>query len=343
MSQVGKASLASKWMPRKGEIANDLRKYLNYDPKTYRKMLVNLTKVVETQMCAKEWDQINYDHVPSVAANRYQKAFNKRDATRYAAWKEGLKDGTSKVNAGVLYPYSILKSIQHGDREVSLAQWEALPNYLNPSSRVLPMVDVSGSMTCQVGGQKGIGLTCMEVATSLGLYIADKQQGPFKDMWLTFTRDSHIDILKGDLLQKLSQMTRTVGYDTNLESAFRAVLHVAVSNNLPREEMPQTLVVLTDLEFNSAIMGGKSVGAFELATRMFESAGYECPRIVWWNLNARGDGKGNVPVRFDEHGTACVSGFSPSLMKSILSGKDFTPRSIMLETVLSERYAAIRA
>jgi hypothetical protein len=334
--------LAAKWMPRKGPVANDLRKYLNFNPKQYRRMIVDLTKVVETQMCAKEWDQINYDHVPSVAANRYQKAFNKRDATRYAAWKEGLKNGTSKVNASVLYPYDVLKAVDHGDREVALAQWEALPNYLGDNA-ILPMVDVSGSMTCQVGGQKGVELTCMQVAISLGLYIADKQQGSFKDMWLTFTNDSHIDVLKGDLLAKINQVRRNVGYDTNIESAFRSILGVAVQNNLPASEMPKYLVVLTDLEFNPAFMGGKSVGAFELATKMFEAAGYECPKLVWWNLNARPDATGNAPVRFDQNGTALVSGFSPSMMKSILAAKNFSPRDVMLETVMSERYQAVSA
>jgi hypothetical protein len=334
--------LAGKWMPRKGPVANDLRKYLNYDPKTYRKMLVELTKVVETQMCARQWGEINYDHVPSVAANRYQKAFNKRDATRYAAWKEGLKDGTSKVNASVLYPYDVLKAVDHGDRAVALAQWEALPNYLGDDA-ILPMVDVSGSMTCQVGGQKGVGLTCMQVAISLGLYIADKQQGAFKDMWLTFTNDSHIDILKGDLLAKINQVRRNVGYDTNIESAFRSILQVAVQNNLPAEAMPRYLLVLTDLEFNPAFVGGKSVGAFELATKMFEQAGYQLPKLVWWNLNARPDATGNAPVRFDQNGSALVSGFSPSMMKSILAAKNFTPRAVMLETINGERYQAVKA
>jgi len=342
MSQVGKASLASKWMPRKGEIANDLRKYLNYDPKTYRKMLVNLTKVVETQMCAKEWDQINYDHVPSVAANRYQKAFNKRDATRYAAWKEGLKDGTSKVNAGVLYPYDVLKSMAHGDRDVALAQWEALPNYLGDDA-ILPMVDVSGSMSSPVGGQKGVGMTCMDVAISLGLYIADKQQGAFKDCWLTFTSDSHIDVLKGDLLAKISQVQRNVGYDTNIESAFRSILGVAVQNNLPASEMPKYLLVLSDMEFNPAWAGGVSLGAFDIAKGVFKFVGYELPKLVWWNLNARPDATGNSPVRFDQRGTAMVSGFSPSIMKSILAAKNFSPRDVMLETINGERYQAVKA
>jgi len=334
--------LAAKWMPRKGEIANALRKYLNFDPKQYRKMLVELTKVVETQMCAKQWDQINYDHVPSVAANRYQKAFNKRDATRYAAWKEGLKDGTSKVNASVLYPYDVLKAVEHGDRAVALAQWEALPNYLGDNA-ILPMVDVSGSMGSQIGGQKGVGLTCMQVAISLGLYIADKQKGAFKDMWLTFTSDSHIDVLKGDLLAKINQVRRNVGYDTNIESAFRSILKVAVQNRVPAEEMPRYLLVLSDMEFNPAWAGGTSLGAFDLAKRMFEAAGYELPKLVWWNLNARPDATGNSPVRFDQQGTAMVSGFSPSIMKSILAAKNFSPKDVMLETIMGERYQAVKA
>jgi hypothetical protein len=334
--------LAGKWMPRRGPIANELRKYLNYTPKAYRQLLVSLTKVVEQQMCAREWDQINYSHVPSVASSRYMKAFTKHDKDRYQEWKEGLKDGTTKVNSSVLYPYDVIKSVNYGDRDVALAQWEALPNYLG-DDKILPMVDVSGSMSCSVGGQKGVGLTCMDVAISLGLYIADKQQGAFKDCWLTFTGDSRIDVLQGDLLSKMSQFRRNVGYDTNIESAFRSILQLATQNNLSADEMPKYLLVLSDMEFNPAWAGGVSLGAFDLAKTMFEAAGYELPKLVWWNLNARPDAIGNSPVRFDQRGTAMVSGFSPSIMKSILAAKNFTPRDIMLETVITERYRNITA
>jgi len=335
--------LAAKWMPRKGPIANELRKYLNFTPKAYRQLLVGLTKVVEQQMCAKEWDQINYNHVPSVASSRYMKAFTKHDKDRYAAWKEGLKDGTSKVNASVLYPYDVIKSANYGNREVSLAQWEALPNYLG-DDKILPMVDVSGSMTCSVGGQKGVGLTCMDVAVSLGLYIADKQQGAFKDCFLNFSDNSRIQILKGDLLGKLNQMRSSDwGMSTSLESAFREILRVATANNLPASEMPKSLIIFSDMEFNSACREGRSVGAFELAQKMFESAGYELPKIIWWNLNARADATGNSPVRFDQQGTALVSGFSPNLMKSILASKSFSPRDVMMETIGADRYQAVTA
>lgn len=338
--------LCSKWMPRKHVIANELRKYMNYTPKAYRQLLVSLTKVVESDMCSKNWSDINYSHVPSVAASRYQKAFGKRDSERYTEWKEGLKTGATKVNASVLYPYDILKSIAYGDQDVAVAQWEALPNYLD-GSKILPMVDVSGSMNQRVGvanGQKGVPVDCMDMSVSLGLYIADKQTGAFKDMFLTFHTESKIQILTGDLMSKIHQLRSAPwGGSTSLESAFREILRVASDNNIPANEMPEYLLILSDMEFNSATSGMRNIGAYELAIRMFANAGYTLPKIVWWQLNAHPNAKGNSPVKSNQEGTAMVSGYSPAIMKSVLSAKSFTPRDVMLEAIMNERYESVKA
>lgn len=336
--------LCSKWMPRKGPIANELRKYMNLDPKSYRKLLVNLTKVVETQMCANEWSEINYSHVPSVASSRYQKVFNKRDKTRYDEWKAGLKTGETKVNASAIYPYDVIKSVSYGDQSVAVAQWDALPNFLSSDDRILPMVDVSGSMSSQVNGQHGVGLSCMDVAVSLGLYIADKQTGAFKDCFLTFSEKSRIQVLQGNLLQKMQQLKGSEwGMNTNLDSAFREIIRVAQTNNVPATEMPSVVLIISDMEFDRACSQGRDVTAFSLATSLFKNAGYEIPKIVWWNISARSDATGNVPVKFNQTGTALISGFSPSIMKSVLAAKSFTPRDIMLETVNTDRYKDIVA
>ena len=334
-------SLCAKWTPRKGTFANKLRKFMGLDPKTYRKLLVNLTKVVETPMCAREWDTINYDHVPSVAAARYQKAFTKHDSTRYAEYKDGLKSGANKINASAVYPYDVIKSVDNGDRDVAVAQWEALPNYLS-DDKIIPMVDVSGSMTQKVGGSTS--LSCMDISVSLGLYIADKQEGAFKDLFLTFNTDSRIELLKGNLLSKLAQLRyASWGGSTNLESAYSEILRIAIANRVAPEDMPKFLVILSDMEFNSAVSDryGRPVRAQDMAAEKFAAAGYKLPKIVYWNLAARSGGTGNVPVKFNENGTALVSGFSPSIMKSILAAKQFDPRSIMLETLNSERYMPI--
>jgi hypothetical protein len=77
--------------------------------------------------------------------------------------------------------------------------------------------------------------------------------------------------------------------------------------------------------------------AMQMIRRKYEEAGYEVPQIVFWNLNAAD----NVPVKFDEKGVALVSGFSPSIMKSVLAADmdGFTPEGIMKKAVMSDRYA----
>lgn len=324
-----KNGLAAKWMPRKGTDAVLLRKHLGLSPKQYRKTLVNLTKVVETAMCSKNWDAINYSHVPSVASARYQKAFNKNDPVRYTSWKEGLKDGTTKVNASVLYPYEVLRSIGSGDQQVALAQWNALPDYCDGSS-ILPVVDVSGSMGCPASGS----VTCMDVAVSLGLYLAERNKGAFKDTFVTFSTNPQIQTLKGDLLQKLHQLRRADwDMSTNLHAVFDQILNLALKNNAPQADMPETVLLLSDMQFNSCVHNDDS--AMEMIQRKYEEAGYAVPKVIFWNLNAS---FANVPVAHDKSGAALVSGFSPSIMTAILASEDFSPAAIMLKAIMNPRY-----
>lgn len=322
--------LCAKWMPRKGLQAAELRRYLNMTPKQYRKTLVNLTKVVETAMCAKDWDNIEFGKIPSLAAARYQKAFLRNAPVSYTAYKDALKAGTEKINAKAVYPYDILKSIRTGDKDVALAQWEAMPDYMNDAN-VLPMVDVSGSMHCSVGGNPS--LKCIDISLSLGLYCADKNKGAFKDMFLTFSGQSRIEVLKGNLLSKLSQLEHAEwGMNTNLHAAFDAILKVAVTNKVPEADMPRILLILSDMQFDQCVQFDDS--AFEMIKRKYSDAGYEVPKIVFWNLNSYS----NIPVSFEQNGTALISGFSPAIMKSVLAAKDFSPLSIMLDTINNERY-----
>ena len=75
----------------------------------------------------------------------------------------------------------------------------------------------------------------------------------------------------------------------------------------------------------------------EMIGRKFEAAGYSMPQIVFWNLNS----SDNVPVAADKSGAALVSGFSPSIMTSLLAADldQFTPEGIMMKTVMATRYA----
>lgn len=328
--------LAAKWMPRKGPIAVEIRNFFGMSPKQYRKSLVALTKVVEQDMCAKRWNMIEYSHVPSLAAARYQKAFNRNDPMGYAKYKSKLATGEAKINANAVYPYDVIKSGKFGgDHAVMQAQWDALPRYIG-DELVLPMCDVSGSMGCPVGGNDN--LSCMDVCVSLGLYLADKNTGPFKDMFLTFSASPSINVLKGDLRSKLRQLeTANWGMNTNLNAAFDEILRVAVKGKVKAADMPKYLLIMSDMEFDRCTQFDDS--AMQMIQRKFEAAGYEVPKIVFWNLHARA---GNVPVKYNMKNVALVSGFSPSIMTAVLGAKDMSPVSVMLETLNSERYAAIK-
>ena len=331
---------AAKWAPRekssKKAEAFELMKFLSMTPKFYRKSIADLSETVEDLMCSNQWNSINYSSVGSIAAARYQKAFGKHSPEKYNEYKDKLATGEAKINASSIYPYNVLQSIRSGDSAVAEAQWNSLPNYMGDSA-VLPVCDVSGSMSCSVGGNAN--LTCMDICISLGLYMADKNTGPFKDMFLTFSDHSKIEVLRGDIISKMNQLQHAdLGMSTNLNAAFTEILNVAKTNQVAEVDMPKYLCVMSDMEFNRATVDSKDVGAFELARERYAESGYVLPKIIWWNLNARA---GNVPVSYNEQGTALVSGFSPALMKSILAAEEFTPESIMLTTVNAERYQVI--
>jgi hypothetical protein len=331
--------LAAKWTPRKGPIAAEVRAFFGMTPKQYRKSLVALTKVVETQMCAGDWDNINFSHVPSVASRIYKKAFN-RHSPAFAEYVAKLVSGdkTVKVNANAIFPHDVLKGVinrttlDKTETNHVIAQWDALPNYVGDAS-IMPVVDVSGSMSCPAG--KNTNVTCMDVSISLGLYLADKNKGVFKDTFLTFSDKPQLVTLKGNIVDKVAQMSKSDwDMSTNLHAAMDKILSVAVKNSVPQSDMPAMLLILSDMQFNQCARYDDT--AMQMIERKFEAAGYTVPQIVFWNLNS----SDNVPVKADKSGAALVSGFSPSIMTSLLAADldQFTPEGIMLKTVMSDRY-----
>jgi len=218
-------------------------------------------------------------------------------------------------------------------------QWEALPNFVGDAN-ILPLVDVSGSMSCAAGGHGSkSGLTCMEVAVSLGLYLADKNEGKFKDTFLTFSDNPELLHLKGNINQKIDQMVKSNwAMSTNLHKAFAKILDVAVQGGVPQEEMPAMVLILSDMQFNACVKHDDS--AMQMIARKYKEAGYTLPKVVFWNLNAV---YGNAPVKFDTSGTALVSGFSPAVVKPLLAGdlETFTPESVMLKTIMDDRYKVL--
>jgi hypothetical protein len=326
-------SLCAKWMPRKGNMAVKLIQRLGWTPKFYRKTIVGLSNTVEQLMCAGKWNDIEYGKLPSVASARYQKAFGRRSPERYAAYIQALQKGEAKINAGAVYPYDVLKSVLFGNAAVADQQWKALPDYMPEGVNILPIIDVSSSMGCRVHGMAE--LDCMHMAISLGMYLAERNKGIFKDAFITFHNSPELRVMKSRTLSQRYREVKTSpwGGSTNLLSTFRLILDAAMSNRLSQEDLPTHLVILSDMQFNEADRTGDS--AVEAAQRMFTQAGYRCPQLIFWNLNAMSD---NTPVKVNDEGVALVSGFSPAIMKSVMSNKVVSPLEMVKDAVCIERY-----
>jgi hypothetical protein len=334
--------LCAKWMPRQGRIATELRSVFGYTPRMWRKYVVSLTDVVEQKMCAKQWNAIEFGKLPSLASKRYSKAFQRNVHDAYVAYLGRLSEGKDKVNAGAIYPHQIVSQIESNEDSILADEmWKALPNYMGDES-IIPIIDSSGSMhSCNVH----------HIAFALGMYIAEKGKGPFKDCFITFSGNSKLQKLTGSITQRYHQVDRAEwGGTTNIASAFEEILRVAMANRVPAADMPKIIVILSDMQFDQCVdLGNGPVGydqfgyrtkvrnpnAMQMIKQRFEVAGYTVPKIVFWNLHDRGS---NIPVKFREDGTALISGFSPSIMKSVLAAKKFTPEDIMLDTVMIDRY-----
>lgn len=338
--ETGKLSLIYKWLPslqRQTKLALIIAEHLGLSKKEYRQMLSRKRqelKVVERTMSDNEWAKINYEHVPSKASLIYKDAFNRHDEERYQEYLSSVERGEKKINASTLYPHELVyRTFRENDKTVE-ALWKSLPDFVKDKDKnILPMVDVSGSMGCVISPQSNV--EAIHVSVGLGLYLAERLKGEFKDCVLTFSGSPQLVKITGtSLFQKIQNISR-VNWDmnTNIIKAFVLILDLAVKHNLPKEELPSTIVVFSDMEFDSASRNDQT--PFDNIKEQYNMNGYELPQVVFWNLNAR-----NVqfPVRQDQRGVILVSGYSPTTLQYVLTGEMKTPYELMVEVLSKERY-----
>lgn len=353
-------SLLAKWLKSENTssdesrmLGNLTRMYLKMSHKQYRKTLSILRErinVLERLMSAGRWDEIEFDKIPSKAGIVYKNAFARRDVikTKYEAF---AKDENTKVNAATLYPYEVVRkaldNFGYGgrwkstdtDRAMINKYWANLADYFNGATlNALAVVDTSGSMTCSCYGT----VKPIDVAISLGLYCAQKAQGPFHNHYISFaSRPQMIDTTAPDFCQAVYNIYKTNLVDnTNLEAAFDLLLNTAITHHTPQSELPETLIVISDMEIDEARYGwgGRThetpEATMETIKRRWTAAGYKCPKLVYWNVNAR-----NNTILDKSENVSYVSGCSPVIFEQIMKGK--TGYDLMMDKLNDKRYSCI--
>lgn len=177
----------------------------------------------------------------------------------------------------------------------------------------------------------------MSISVSLWVYLSERNQSSFKDAFITFSENPVMQYLQGTVTQRFRQLNRAQwDMNTDLMKVFSLILNTAVRDNLTQKDMPDSILIISDMEFDEACWGRTNYQTIKV---MYESAALKMPNIVFWNVNGR---VWNSPVKYNEAGTALVSWASPAIIKSLLGWEDMSPIGIMMKTLNSERYLPIK-
>lgn len=357
-------SLLAKWLPscntsspKTKALAKKLYKDLGMSEKEYRKTRSSLRKklnVVEVDASANNWPKIDYNHVPSMANLKYKNAFLKHDEERRRKYLADLEkpESGAKINSAASFPCDIVAKYNadgmYGYQSITIdptleAMWKALPDYVkgNNDKSTMCVVDTSGSMTTKVGSGH---MTALDVALSLGIYFSEHLTGPFKDKFISFSdKPKYIDLSKAnslaaklDFCYKNSEVA-----NTDIKKTFDLILKTAVANNLKQEDLPSTLLILSDMQFDQGtrVSYGYDADKTSLMSEIadeFAAKGYHLPRLVYWNLVTWGRNI-TVPMQQNKAGIILLSGFSPALAKMAYSSQ-IDPYLALVETLNAKRY-----
>ena len=370
-------SLLAKWLKSENTssresrlLADKTRRFFGLNHKEYRKTLSILReriRVLERLMSAGRWDEIEFDKIPSRAGMIYRNAFARHDIERMKSekavqsYEDFAKDKNTKVNAKVLYPYEVVKEamrfgkwggyfggnkpqdLDNTERLMVNKYWENLTDYFQGCTfNGICVADTSGSMYGDP----------LAVALSIAMYCAERNKGDFANHFFTFSDEpTFVEIEGVDFVDKINRMVRSDwGGSTNVEAVFDKMLSIAQANHCSQDEIPASVIIVSDMEFNSCVNGNGSgtrdrwgyrtrtaanETLFESIEKRWNAAGYELPLLTFWNVQARQD---NIPMRSTKY-VNYVSGFSPVIFEQVLKG--VTAYTLMMDKLDSERYSCI--
>ena len=339
-------SLLAKWIKTADASSANTRKLgiltaqkLGYSVYEFKRLVRAMRKqigIVEALMSAGRWDEIRYSAVPSRAMMVYRKAFMRHDGDRYSSFIQQAVTGKETIHSATLYPYDIIEKIMNmgwggtrvRDDAVLEAQWRQLPNYVEAGTNALVIADTSGSMSGR------------PMATSVGLavYFAERNTGPYHNMFMSFSGTSRIQMLKGETL---AQKIRSINMNdwannTNLRAAFEHILKIAVQNHVAEKDMPKSLIVISDMEIDYC--GDKDWTFYEKMSRKFREQGYRIPNVIFWNVASRHDVFHADKSRI---GVQLVSGQSAAVFRQVMQCVGMNPVEAMERVINSERYDAV--
>ena len=221
---------------------------------------------------------------------------------------------------------------------------------------VLCALDTSGSMTCDISGTNG--LTSYDVCVSLGIYFSELNEGYFHNTVAMFDNTSRVMKLSGTFSEKWQAIRNatTAWGGTNFMSLVQLLVDERKKHPLiPESEFPQTLLVVSDMQFNPSGYYNRSSerdatnqeAARALLRTVFSDEFVDNFNFIWWYCASRSGAGHDVPATMDQGGNYVFSGFDGSIVTLLLGGEeqakpDGTPLTMeeMVQKALSQEIFA---
>lgn len=303
--------LIKKWMPRYSSkrlwLARQIAKAWGMNKQQYGHFIKCNT--TENKMSDHRWDNLEFEHIPSLAMIKYAKAFANKPETkeRYAKYLEDVKAGKKDLKVSTTSVYDIYRNRSKIDADLFFNKLEKI------SGSWIPIVDSSGSM---MDSNDSYGK-----AVSLGHYLA-KCSTCYPNQVISFSSEPQLITLgtpannRRRLYYTPANCDISTQYGREIASMYTGDCSntnfgrvMELLSNLDTN-LPEYLIVLSDCEFDY----GSSMSK-DATMQLFKSKGYPT-RIIWWNLNSR-----NITCpEMDNDGNIFISGYNPLILKFLKAG-----------------------
>ena len=272
--------------------------------------------IVERNITAETFNDIKYERVPSLAMSRYTSLFAQKDFERFDAYIDKVAAGKSSISGATLLPSTLVAAVDPSAnfrgsstkakaadamvekklREIQMkaldGQWNTLVQRIKDSGAMessIAVCDVSGSMSSPCFPDQ----TCpLDSSIGLSLLLAEVTSAPFGGAFITFSDTPQVMRVGGpedkrSFAEKVSYIENSNwSMNTDFVAVFeKLILPMAIENKLSQEDMVKQVFVFSDMQFDIAAgHDDRWTTSYERIQKQFKDAGYEMPRLIFWNL-----------------------------------------------------------
>ena len=330
------SKLKTDWTRFTNDVAKEFAEYVGLTIKDYNTLKANGTAHnFQKMISANLYDNINWNHIPGKALTKLVNSKFLKNHNLEKTYIDWLNTQPTAKFTG--YVYELGRVFNKSLGYLNLPEKVTINKQFNHlielakenggiKGNVWCALDTSGSMITPCGGNSKV--TAMDVCMSLGIYFSTLNEGAFHKHVIMFDDTSHVKKLSGEFCDMMKQVPRNAMGGTNFQSVVNEIVRIRKQfPEIPLEDYPQTLLIVSDMEFNPSRMSWRPSYAkmpqelsnheamIKKLSDVFPKEFVDSMKFIWWNVASETT---QFPATMDDGGCYLMSGFDGSVISLIL-------------------------